>query len=189
MRRILTKSQQKSKERFNQILVGLVLIFIMMLSIIGYSLIGREKERQEEKVIYRGVEFINRNGVWVVEQEGIQFVFKYNPEEVEKIDSPVNYINSYYNEPLYINSEDIGASNEIYSNMNQLVQRMQSACLSEENCEEDWPVKECDSNFIIIRERNITGITQNESCVFIEGPRESLVRLTDEFLFKILGIE
>ena len=165
------------------------MIFIMMLSIIGYSLIGRESSEQGEKVIYNGVEFINKNGLWVLEQNNLEFVFKYNPEEVERIDSQVNYFNSYYNEPLYLYSEDVEATSEIYTNMNQFVLRMQNACLSEKDCEGDLPIKECDSNFIIIREKNITGITQNESCVFIEGPRDSLVRLTDEFLFKILGIE
>jgi hypothetical protein len=189
MRRILTKKQQKRKERFNQIIVGIVLIFLMMLSIIGYSLIGRNSdEEQGEKVIYNGIEFINKNGFWVVALEDTQLIFKYNPQEVEKIDSLVNNLNSYYNQPLYIYSENTEASNEIYKNMNPFVERMQNACL-EEGCGEDLPVKNCSNNFIIIREKNITGINQNQSCVFIEGPKENLVRLTDEFLFKVFGIE
>ena len=32
-------------------------------------------------------------------------------------------------------------------------------------------------------------IYQQENCVFIEGPRENLTQITDEFLFKITGIE
>ena len=189
MRRILSKKEQKSKERFNQILVGLILIFIMMLSIIGYSLLGKDSgEKQQEKVVYNGIEFVNKNGFWVLEQAGMEFVFKYNPKEVERIDSEIDYLDSYYNAPLYINSESEEAASEIYRNMDPLVLRMQNACL-EEGCEENWPVKDCESNFIIIRESDITGITQNQGCVFIEGSRESLVRLSDEFLFKIFGIE
>ena len=188
MRRILSKKKQKSKDRFKQILVGLVLIFILVLSMLGYSLMGRESSSQEEKIIYNDLEFINKNGFWVLEQEGIQFIFKYNPEEVEKINSSVNSINYYYDKPLYINSEDGESTTEIYRNINQLVQRMQEACLNKEDCVGDLPVKGCDSNFIIIRESNITGITQNQSCVFIEGPKENLTMLSDEFLFKIFGI-
>jgi len=189
MRRILSKKEQKSKERFKQILVGIVLIFILTLSILGYSLLGKEGTSQEEKIVYNGIEFIKMNDFWVLEQGDLQFIFKYNPKEVEKIDSQINYIDSYYNKPLYISSENTEAITEIYMNMNNLVLRMQNACLSEENCEGDLPVKSCDDNFIIIKESNITGITQNQSCVFIEGPKESLVRLSDEFLFKTLGIE
>ena len=190
MRKILTKREQKSKERFNQIIVGLVLVFLLMFSIVGYSLIGRDSSSQdEEKVIYNGLEFTKVNEFWVLEQEGAEFIFRYNPEEVERIDSQINYINSYLNQPLYIYSENLESTSEIYTNMNKLVQRMQNACLNKEDCEGDLPIKGCDSNFIIIRESDITGITQNQSCVFIEGPKENLVRITDEFLFKILGIE
>lgn len=189
MRRILTKKQQRSKERFNQILIGLVLVFIMMLSVLGYSLGGREDSGERETMMFNGLEFIKMNDFWVLEQGEAQFIFQYNPEEVEKIDSQVNFFNSYYNQPLYVYSEDLDATSEIYRNMGPFVQRMQNACVSEENCEGDLPIKECDSNFIIIRESSITSITQNQSCVFIEGPKENLVRLTDEFLFKTLGIE
>jgi hypothetical protein len=74
-------------------------------------------------------------------------------------------------------------------NLNQVVQRMQPACLDAENCEGDIPVKDCNSTFIIIRESNTTSIEQNASCVFISAPKDQLVATTDEFLFKILGIE
>jgi len=190
MRKILTKRKQKSKERFNQIIVGLVLVFLLMFSIIGYSLIGRNSSSQDkEKVIYKGLEFVKINEFWVLKQEGVEFIFRYNPEEVERIDSQVDYINSYINQPLYIYSESLEATSEIYTNMNELVQRMQNACIDKDDCEGDLPIKGCDSNFIIIRESSIIGITQNQSCVFIEGPKENLVRITDEFIFKTLGIE
>jgi len=190
MRKILNKKQQKSKERFNQILVGIVLIFLMMLSIMGYSLIGRESTtKKQEKIVYNGFKFSKVNNFWVLEEGEMQFIFKYNPEQVEKIDSEVNYLDFYYNQPLYISSENAEATSEIYNNLGDLVLRMQNACLTEEGCEEDLPIKGCDSNFIIIRESNITTINQNESCVFIEGNKEDLVSLTDEFLFKVFGIE
>ena len=60
--------------------------------------------------------------------------------------------------------------------------------VSLENCEEDYPIKTCDDNFIIIKENNNTGIIQSESCVFIQGQQENLTMITDEFLFKVFGI-
>jgi len=187
MRKILTKSQQKSKERFNQILVGLVLIFIMILSVLGYGLVGRDSSK-EEKIIFNGIEFKKINNLWEIEQENFKFVFKYNPKEIERVNSQVDYFDSYYNKPLYISSENLEATEEIYQNMYSFVERMQKACLNEEECEGDLPIKNCENNFIIIRESNNSRITQNQNCVFIEGNQENLVKLTDDFLFKILGI-
>jgi hypothetical protein len=190
--RSLTKEKAKNKQRFNQILVGIVLIGLMFLSVLGYALSGRfDEDAGKEKIIYNGIEFTNQNGFWVADIEGYQFIFRYNPNEVPKIYSFVNYVNTYYNLPLYIQSIDDVAITEIYTNLNQFVERIQPACLNEDECEGDFPIKSCEdeNNFIIIQESNITDIIQNQSCVFIQGPKEDLVEITDEFLFKILGIE
>jgi hypothetical protein len=193
MRRIVSKQKEKSKERFNQIIVGLVLIFLMVLSILGYSLGNKEPPSQQEKVIYNGIEFVNVNGFWTVKEGNLEFIFQYNPNQVEKIDSSVNPIETYYDKPLYIASESDEALAEIYVNMNALVLRMQKACLNNSNisveCEEGLPIKTCSDNFIVIEESNITGITQENGCVFIKGNKDDLVSISDEFLFKVLGIE
>lgn len=190
MRKILTRDRQKSKDRFNQILVGLVLVFLMMLSIVGYSLTGKVREKgTEEKIVYNEIEFVKKAGYWTLNVENYEFVFRYNPEEVNKSDSQLNYLNTYFDKPLYIESDYSDATVELYMNMNQIVQRIQPACLNASDCEGDIPVKDCNSTFIIIQESNTTSIEQNASCVFISAPAEELVATTDEFLFKILGIE
>ena len=192
MRRITTKAKQKSKERFNQIIVGIVLVFLMLLSIIGYSLSGRSGQKESEgKIIYNGVEFIQKAGYWTLETESFQFIFSYNPKEVVQIDSELKYLDSYLNKPLYIQTDSNEAATEIYTNLKQIVQRIQPACLndSDNECKGNLPFKDCSNNFIIIQESNLTNIYQNQSCVFISGPKEDLIKVTDEFLFKILGIE
>jgi len=65
---------------------------------------------------------------------------------------------------------------------------MQNACLEEEGCKEDWPTKTCEDNFIIIEEKNETSIIQDNNCVFIQGPQENLTKISDEFLFRVLGV-
>ena len=185
-KRILSAKDRKSKDRFNQLLVGLVLIFLMLLSTLGYALSGNQEENSESnKVVYNDFEFVNQNGYWMTDLDSFQFGFAYNPKEVEAIDSNLNYANSYYDKPLYLKSDDSQATSEIYSNLNQIVQRMQNACIDENDCEGDLPVKDCSNNFIIIEEDEIISIVQNESCVFISGPRENLTMITDEFLFNI----
>ena len=73
--------------------------------------------------------------------------------------------------------------------LGQVSLRIQPACLDESECEGGWPVKTCKDNFIIIRNSNYTNIIQEDNCVFINGPEENLTQITDEFLFKIIGVE
>ncbi len=116
-------------------------------------------------------------------------VFRYNPEHVEKSYSQIKLIDNYYQKPLYIYSESSEAETEIYVNLGQVALRTQPACLDGEKCKnENLATKTCSDNFIIIKESNSTDITQEENCVFIQAPSYSLTGLTDEFLFKVLGI-
>lgn len=190
MRKILTQDEKKSKERFKQIIVGTVLIFIMLLSTLGYSLLSKDdnSSSQGKKVVYNGLEFIKTNDFWVANINNVQFIFKYNPNEIERVDSTLNGVDSYYNQPLYIYSDNAEAISEIYNNLNNIAQRIQKACVEDERCEGDFPVKDCNNNFIIIKENNLTRINQTRGCVFIEGSSENIMNLTDEFLFKILKI-
>jgi len=192
MRKIISKYEKRKKDRIKQLVVGGFLVFIMLFSILGYAFGAfRGKENEDiTKINYNGFEFTNQNGFWLLNLGDLNFIFKYNPNEVEKIYSELKYLDNYYNKPLYISSETNEAEFEIYKNLDQVVQRMQPACLEEE-CDDDenLAVKNCTDNFIIVKKSNISEITQEDNCVFIYGSQENLTRITDEFLFKILGIE
>ncbi len=201
MRKIISKHEEGRKRKRNQLIVGGVLIFIMFFSVLGYSFRGGDENTK--KINYNGFEFINQNDFWILNTENFYFVFKNNPKQVEEIGGDLEYLENYYDKPLYIYSENSESEIEIYRNLfyqNQIVQRMQSACLDENitnttlgerivlECDENLPIKNCEDNFIIIKEDNNTKITQNKNCVFIFGQQENLTKITDEFLFKILGI-
>lgn len=188
MKRILSREKQKSKERFNQLLIGIIFIFLLILSVFGLRT-GYDEEQDNEKIVYNGLEFIKNNGFWIMNAQGMQFAFRYNPKEVNIIPGNVSYLDAYVDEPLYIQSDNSEASSEIYINLNQIAQRIQYACLNNTNCTGDYPIKDCDSNFIVIKKDNITGIEQDNSCVFLQGPEEDIVKIADEFLFKIMGIQ
>ncbi len=191
MRKIISKYEEDKKRKRRGIIVGIILIGIMIFSTLGYSFLGGEKN-DSKKLNYNGFEFEEQNGFWATNIENILFIFKYNPMQIEEINSSLKNVNNYYNKPLYIYSEDEGAELEIYRNLfyeNKIVQRMQSACLEGNICDEDLPIKSCEDNFIIITENNISKINQEGNCVFIEGKKENLTKITDEFLFKIIGIQ
>ncbi len=189
MRKIGSKHDEEKKHKRNQLIIGVILILVMFGSVFGI-IVGSFGKEDNTKTEYNGFEFTKQNERWLLNIGDFQFVFRYNPYEVEEIEanSSLKYLNNYYNKPLYISSENNEASSEIYMNLESIIERVQSACLEGEKCEGGLPVKTCASNFIIIREGNLDNITQKENCVFIYGSQENLTKVSDEFLFQIMGV-
>lgn len=194
-----SKYQEDKKRKRNILIMGSVLIFVMFFSILGFAFStfsysgGKNiNSNNVNSVNYNGFEFTEQNDFWILNQNNINFIFKNNPREVPRINSELKNLDNYNGEPLYIFSESIESESEIYTNLAQFVERIQNACLENQECDENLPVKTCENNFIIIKEvleNETPGITQQNNCVFIKGKKEDLVKLSDEFLFKILGVE
>ena len=191
MRKIFTKEEEEKRKRRNQFVVGGILIFVMVFSVLGYSL-NSGNNNTNEQINYNGFTFTKNSGLWYLNKDNLNFSFSYSPQEVNIINSSLNNINNYTGKPLYIYSESDEALTEIYRNLfyeNGIVQRMQNACPEGQNCSGDIPIKSCDNNFIIIKDSNETEIKQQENCVFIEGKNENLTQISDSFLYKIIGIQ
>lgn len=196
MRKIISKHKEDKKKKIKQFVVGGILIFVMLMSTIGYSFQGgQEDDNTSQKVSYNGFDFIENNGFWSLEVGQMQFLFSYNPIQVENSsldiaeDSNIKSFNNYYNKPLYISSENQEANFEISVNFEKIAQRIQPACLEGEKClDKDLPIKTCSDNIIIIKENSTSSITQDNNCVFITGQQKDLVIIVDDFLFKTLGI-
>ena len=190
MRSITSKHKENRKRKRNQTVVGLILIFVMFSSVLGFAFssfsshsgrIGINNQNNINSVNYNGFEFLEQNGFWILNKNDVNFIFRYNPNQVDRILSEVKPLNNYQGKILYIYSEDILAESEVYTNLLQFTEDIENACLEE--CEEGFAVKTCEDNFVIIREGN-KGIIQEDNCVFKEREKENLIKLTDEFLFK-----
>jgi hypothetical protein len=187
MRKITSKYEENKRRKRNQLVVGLILVFVMVVSVLGFGFQGGDSEEDlgsANKIGYGDFEFVSQNGFWVLDD----FVFRYVPHQVEDLGISIKPIANYQGKPLYISSEDDEAELEIYMNLRNVAQRIQPACTEKEECGGDFPRKTCDNNFIIIRESNISTILQDNNCVYIEGIKEDLTKLTDQFLFKAIGI-
>ena len=171
-------------------MVGLVLIGVMIFGTLGYAFESNNNNTgtNTNKINYNGFEFVNQNNFWVTKIGESEFIFKYNPEQVNKTEGKFDTLDKYYQKPLYIYSENDEASLEIIRNINSVVQRIQKACFEEKDCNNILPLKTCEDNLIIIRLGTTSKIEQKNNCVFIEGSKEELTKLSDEFLFKILEI-
>ena len=189
MKRLISKSEKERKTKRNQIIIGVSLAFLMVLSVLGFALQGNTNNEDEnsEKVVYNGLEFTYIDGFWRIGS----FAFKYNPEQVPEIGSELKDVTFYQGLPAYIYSENEEAETEARVNLLQITDNVQRACIDEEgiNCSKELPIKTCEDNFVIIKENNISLIKQENNCVYIEGPEEELVGLVDQFLFKIFGVK
>ena len=188
MRRILSRQEEDKKKKRNQFLVGGILALLMILSTLGYAF-RNEFSGGTESITYNGFQFVKQGNLWFTSVGSLQFAFRYHPAETENISS--NFflsLNNYNGKSLYISSENYDAEIEIYRNLDQIVLRRQYACLENQTCEENFPIKTCIDNFIVIKEGNNSRITQQDNCVFIEGKKEELARMADKFLYKILGV-
>ena len=153
MRKIISRYEEEKRRKRNGWIVGIILTILMIFSVLGYAFNGTGQDNSG--LDYNGFKFINQNGLWILEKEGSYFIFTYSPKEIEISDSQVKNINNYKGKVLYISSENNLAESEIYTNFfyqNQIAQRIQNACLEDEKCEEDLPIKNCEDNFIIIKE-------------------------------------
>ncbi|MAG78925.1 hypothetical protein CMI40_00940 [Candidatus Pacearchaeota archaeon] len=189
MRKIVSEKEINKNKRIKQYTVGGILIFIMLFSTLGFAFMGNT-DTNTKKVIYNNLEFINLNNLWILNNGGIEFVFKYNPRQIdfEEING-LKYIENYYGKPLYIYPGSRETELEISRNFYQIVQRIQPACLRYMDCDENIPEKTCRDNLIIIEENINKKIIQEDNCVIIMGPRENLTKIIDEFLFNIFNIK
>jgi len=193
MKPLKSKSKEAKKQRKNSIIIGILLIVVMFGSVFGVIVGSFGKERENNKIVYNGFEFLNTGNYWYLNLGNYDFMFKYNPEQfpefkIEEIKEKLKTAENYARKPLYISSKNIDASYEIARNLQSIVLRMQNACLNKSDCEGNLPIKTCEDNFIIIEESEFPEIVQENNCVFIRAPQEKLVQMSDEFLFQILEI-
>ncbi|MEK6879714.1 MAG: hypothetical protein AABY22_08915 [Nanoarchaeota archaeon] len=188
MRPIETQTDREQKQKRNQILIGIILIALMVFSTLGYAAFNGFGGNNDGSFKYNGFKFKNVNGLWTTNINGADYFFLYKPQEVNKRELILNPLNYYYNKPLYINSDNFEAQQEITRNFYYISESIREACLKGEDCNnENLPIKTCEDNFIIIKEGE-NKIVQDKNCVFISGEFDSLVSLTNEFLYKLLDI-
>ena len=190
MRSITSKAQEAKRNKRNQYILGGILIFVMFISVVGYGFQSSDDTTDSSTFEYNSYTFIPQNGIWYLQLGDFVLSFKYTPDQTTTIDSVLNPLSSYANNPLYLSSKTPEADYEISRNFDQVVLRRQYACLEGEECANPtYPVKTCADNVILIQEAEVMNISQRDNCVFIQGPKEDLTRITDEFLYKVIGIK
>jgi hypothetical protein len=184
MRKIKSDAELDRAQRRNNLILGIVMIGLIVLSSAGYAIMSAVREDASDIVEEMGLSFSKVSGYWTTDIEGRVFYFSYLPSEVDSVDVEFNMsLVDYYGKPLYFVGSGEG-SGEIVMNLKDYVLRYQGACLnSSVDCDESLPVKDCSSNVIVLEEGD--GVVYGDgSCVWVVGD----LRSADAFLYEMLGV-
>jgi hypothetical protein len=202
MRKIVRKDVREKQRRINQIIIGIVLILLMVFSSLGFAFSnnlgsdGSGEDISSESLgtyEHNGITFTDTNGLWFFTYAGIEYAMLYGPWELMTIPI-VNglTIDSYRGKPLYIIGGNGDGAQEITLNLQNQVSRIQEACLEDDLCDGDFPIKDClYDNIVIIKaseEGEIGTVQQDANCVYITSEHFEQVQYADAFLYSLLGI-
>lgn len=191
MRKIISKAEEKKKERKGRIIISVLLLSIMVLSVFGIIVdsIGKSEETSGN-IIYNGIEFFSNQERLFFQIKGVDYTVLNSPNNLTNISIPndLNAIEHYSDAPLYVYSKDRNLESQIYYNLNNFASRIQPGCVENEECYGDFPIKTCENNFILVLQGEEINITQEGNCVFIRSPKEEMQRVLDAFFLRITGV-
>lgn len=202
MRKIVSAREAEKRNQRNQIIVGVILVSLMLFSILGYAFQGRDSSSNDSNSSengvyeYNGHKFLYQNGLWAVNFSKSFLLFSYYPAsgKILGFESLNRSYQDYENKTIYFYSESQEAETELKMNLLLLTKDIQEVCLEGKSCEDSsLPVKSCSilggNEIIVIQESTQQNLQQIGSCVIISGQKESLIKLTDEFLFRLFKIK
>lgn len=211
MRKIESKAEMQKKQRKNQLIVGVILVAIMVLSTAGYSIMDRGETETGGTETYNNFKFASVAGRWGVQKQGFNLATRYLPKEVENISYQAAIsANSFNGKEVYfvaLSDDAKMVANEVATNLPVL--RAQFACIEDDanrtECS-DLPLKTCSNFVFIIDEKRFNNasssinnsanfntpikpkIYQKENCITIEASSKDMMRAADRFLFGAYGI-
>ena len=210
------KSQEEldKKNRRNQLIIGIVMIGLLVLSTLGFSLVfgGGGASGQDafaNQVTEEGITFTQGVQGWSAAIEGGIFYFSNLPSEVKEtpIEGELDF-NRFRGSVVYFVGDNPAIQQSLI-NFQGRISRTQEACLEGFDCENNIPTKSCDSSNLIIYGQgnkgqgneseqayfvndyfpnanpNETSVYAEGSCVFLTG---DALKATDAFMYKSLKV-
>lgn len=190
MRKIQTAEEIEKKKKRNNLILAIIMILLIGISSLGYAVMSREDKTQStNSAVYGGLQFVKSNtGYWATEINERTLYFNSLPSEIENVSITGNYsFENYYQQPVYIINSNPAVGILSYA-LENIALRVQEACIEGEKClNAELPVKTCEDNLIVFKNANlnITKVTTNKKCVFIEG---NFFEGADKLVYRMLNI-
>ncbi len=209
MKSLETRAGQEKKQRIRNIIIGVIIVTLMVLSTLGYVIVDRSsQEEQNANTVYNGFKFVDSVNGWQTEVGANILTMSYLPQEVMDFNGTgVSSIDiaGFTNKVVYvvISDEQEGyASIDLFRNLALVALRVQFACPVEDEdssfCQEkNLPIKSCDdasldSKIILLKnetkDETKTSYEYKDSCLSIYGQGSEIIKASDNFIYKLFGV-
>lgn len=195
---LMHHNKPKKRLSLNMILT-LFISFIMVASILGYSMLQADDSGTKK---YGDYKLVPRGSLYVTKINNVEIEFDFLPEEVKSIDIPasaVDLIKGTY-EVDYTYSYDDEYAEEIavfQQSLERLLDTsdifMRTGFLEENDFEK--PIITCDDAttavpVMMVMQSNETAVTVKGACIIAKGSsRDDILRIKDKIMYDILGIK
>ena len=200
IRKIMTQEELDAKDTKNKRLLAIIIGLVMLFGTVASAFFmfdGNSGSNDDavEKMNFAGIDFMkDTSGYWNFNVSTMGFQTRYNPQETANISLTLNTtLPDFYNKMLYfgINTPDdiepLGNS-EIIKNIGNYATGNQFSCILA-NCTEDYPIKNCRENRVIIFEKaEFSSVSFDEnSCILLKYASDDEIRVADAFIYSTLG--
>jgi hypothetical protein len=203
-----TRTDKEKKQRTRNIIIGVVIVALMVLSTLGYVIVDRTgQEEQNANNVYNGFKFIDSIEGWQTTIGTNVITMSYLPQEVFDYNSTGVTSSDLYgftNKVVYISISDEQqgyASIDLARNLKLVALRVQFACpIEAENssfCQDNnLPIKGCDdasldSKIIVFKNQTnqtLASYEYKDSCLVIKGQGSETTKASDNFIYKLFGV-
>ena len=176
-----------------QLFLAIFIIGIMISSVIGFVYIN-PNDTNTNSFDYNGFKFSldANNNRYNVNVNGANFIFDYDPRELNNIELP-NFIirgQKYY---ILTNTTELDSNldysiNKLRYNLGLLEILTFPACINEQECNTNLPIKDCDTDAFYFKKSNINQVSLENKCIIIEGDTLVINQLVDKISLRLSGV-
>jgi hypothetical protein len=188
IRKIRTQDSIEREKKRNQLVIGIVMTVLIVLSSAGYAIMSREdSSTRTQKVTYGNLVFQSINGYWQTQLGNKVLYFNNLPQNVSEIPLTINItLNDYSGKTVYIVNNNPAASS-LATSLEGITSRIQEACLNETDCiEKNVPLKDCSSYLIVYETAQNNSIEMKDKCIYLRG--DDFFALTDKLVYRLFNI-
>ncbi len=178
-----------------QLFIVIFIIVIMISSVIGFVYTRPSSNNQDPNSFsYKNFKFNpTSNGGYQVDLNGKTFIFDNLPQDLININLP-NF--NLEGDKYYLIMNPIERDENLNYNLNKLGYTLNLlnikpvlACINENGCKEDLPIKNCKNNAFYFKKNNLSKIYLQDKCIIIEGDNAEMSKSIDKINLKLAGIE
>jgi hypothetical protein len=171
MKKIETEADKERKKKRNNLIVGLIMIFLIGLSSLGYAIMSKTDSASVKPIKYGNLEFTKSNDLWSATINSKVYYFYDLPTSIENVSTAEAIkLDDFYGKTVYFVNINSAIKTLSYA-LDGIASRTQEACLEKTNCTNPaLPIKNCNDSVIVFDASKIdTKIYKINNCVFLEG--------------------